>query len=125
MPKSQRTGASQPAAKPGDIFLVDQPRLRSSTYPHYCIVIRIVANRALVNFMSSEFKLFKDDLDIAIYESDDDFKETGLRKSSYVINEEYALVDIPLSNLFTFGGPIGRVTGKLKEKIEDWWGENL
>ena len=110
---------------PGQIFQLDQPRLRRSTHPHYCVVLQVDATHALVNYMSSKFDLFHDERDIAIYPADPEFSASGLRFATYLICEVHGLVKVPIENLYTLGGSVGVATGRFLERIEDWWGEKL
>ena len=124
MSKAQAQTKNKPPTS-GEIYLLDHPRLRSSNHPHYCLVVRVNGTHAIVNFFSSKFDLFKDDKDLAIYDTDTEFVSTGLIVSSYLISEDYALVRVPFSNLFALGASVGKVTGHFKKRVEEWWGESL
>ncbi|MCY3019380.1 MAG: hypothetical protein NTW87_10195 [Planctomycetota bacterium] len=71
--------------------------------------------------MSSEFALFRPGTDLAFYADWPEFKATGLDKSSFLIAGE--AVSVPVTALK--GRALGRVAGKLKALVDDWWGEVL
>lgn len=110
---------------PGEIYLLNQPRLRQSKHPHFCLVLRVEETHALVNFLSSASELFRDGQDFWLHEDDvyGEFKHTGLDKSSYLI--EGAAVQVPIANLFANGPAMGQIQGRLKAQLEDWWGEKI
>lgn len=126
MPKHTSKSTLPESVSPGEIYLLARPRLRMSSHPHYCVVLRVERTEAIVNFMSSEEDCFDDARDVLVRESDDDFKATGLSKRTYVINSEDALVKVSLKNLFEYGGAIGRAEGRFRARIEDEiWGDRL
>jgi hypothetical protein len=85
------------------------------------LLLRVEGTEAAVNFISSEFQLFRPDKDLAIYEEWEEFRATGLERSSFLIDGE--TVQVQLAALK--GVPLGRVGGALKKLVEDWWGEAL
>src|ERR1700690_623123 len=104
--------------------MLSMPRLRRSTHPHPALIIRRTEKFVSLNFISSGFELKGAD-DFSINLDDEDPKEiqlTGLTKSSYLIREE-EYDDLPVETLK--GILLGKITGNLKEKIEDWWGEPI
>jgi hypothetical protein len=112
---------------PGEIYLLDQPRLRKSNYPHYVIVLAVIDGEAWVNFCSSEEQQFMPERgDIMIRRSDIEFKSTGFTKDTFLINQEYARVIVAPENLFELKPrAVGYVSGRFKERIEDYFGDKL
>ena len=112
-----------PSPKSGDIFELSLPKLRQSGHRHPAIFLRASTTHATFTFLSSEFSLCREGKDFPIRKEDEDvaeFSATGLTKSSYLIDSEVEF-DVPLAN---FSGKYrGRISGNLKLRIEDWWGE--
>ena len=116
-----------PTVKPGDIFLLAEPKLRASTHNHYIVVLRLEPRgRVLVSFLSSEAELFDEQKDILIRTTDEEFKATGLKKDTFLINQDYAHMRIPLANLFILQSErTGYVSGEFKKRIESCFGLEL
>jgi hypothetical protein len=109
----------EPAPKPGDIYELIVPKLRRSKHRHPVLFIRVSAAMATFVFLSSEFSLYttKKDFAIRIKNADsEDFKKTGLSKSSYLIDAE-VYFDVLLSQFE--GIYLGKIGGELKARIED------
>jgi hypothetical protein len=109
--------------KAGEIYLLDQPRLRSSGHPHFVVILDVQGDKVVANFMSSELSLFNDEQDIMLRIADAEFASTGLTKDTFVINQDYARVRIPAERLFDLRArPVGAVSGNFKKRIEDYSG---
>ena len=114
-----------PSPNPGDIYKLIVPKLRQSRHRHPVLVLRVSAAGATIVFMSSEFSLYTARKDFAIRTENEDgneFKKTGLGKCSYLIDAE-VYFDVPLSSFE--GEHMGTIDGRLKARIEDWWGEPI
>ena len=105
----------------GEIYFLERPSLRRSVHRHPCLVLRVEGALATVNFISSEFQLFRPGKDLAVYEEWEEFKATGLEHSSFLIDGEAVQVQVTALK----GLPLGRVEGALRKLVEDWWGEPL
>jgi hypothetical protein len=109
---------------PGEIYFLTRPYLRESKHPHPVLIVRRSRDAVTINYMSSSFEL-KRPQDFSIdfeAESKEEIATTGLKKSSYLIQRQ-VFYNVPLEELE--GILLGKITGKLKEKIEDWWGEPI
>ena len=126
MPAPRKPMPAIQNVRPGDIFYLDQPRLRGADDPHYCVVLRLDGDSAFVNFLSSQMDAFDEaEGDILVKSSDAEFPATGLKKDTFVINRSYARVTVPIANLFSLREKVGQVSGEFKRQIEELWGEEL
>jgi hypothetical protein len=107
--------------QPGEIYFLNEPKLRQSRHPHPVIIIEVVnTHTVMVNFISSEFDSFRDGKDLSIRMTDEGFQQTGLTKDSFFIEGQN--LEAEISNL---GRYFGKVTGDIKCRFEDWWGATL
>jgi hypothetical protein len=104
---------------PGEIYFLERPRLRRATHGHPCLVLRVEGGTATINFISSEFGLFRPGTDLAMYDDWPEFGTTGLDTSSFLVGGE--AVQIPVAALPA--QPLGHLEGRLKTLVDDWWGE--
>lgn len=74
---------------------------------------------AVVVYFSTKFDLLDSD-NFVIYDTDQGFVETGLKESSCLVSNH----GVPVKMEF-FDGAIlfGKLTGELRRRVEEWWGE--
>jgi len=72
-------------------------------------------------YFSTKFELLESG-NFSIYETDPGFKESGLDEASYLVSN-YGVPVKP--SFFDEGKVLGVITGDLKRRIEDWWGEPI
>ena len=103
----------------GQIYLSKNAALGKAKYARPCLVVRVELNGAVVVYFSTKFDLF-DSESFAIYDTEPDFKDTGLDESSFLVSSH----GVPVKPDF-FDGAIllGQVTADLKKSVEEWWGE--
>ena len=112
---------------PGDVYLLKEPKLRGSPKNHYCVVLRVQKDGAVINFLSSEPDLFDEQKDLLLRQTDPEFSTTGLPpRDCFYINQDYAIQLVPIQNLFALKpSRVGYISGEFKKRIEDLFGDKL
>lgn len=109
-------------AVPGDIYHLDDDaaRLRDSESGRYVLVLRIEGAYAHIAYFSSRFDLFRPGQDIGIYKDWDEFTATGLTMDCFMVAD-------PLGRTKTakLTSRKGKIEGRFKALVEEWWGEKL
>lgn len=118
---------ANPLVKSGEIYKIDRPRLNNAQWPHYCVVMKVFPDgKVWANFLGSKPDNYRPESgDILLKSTDTDFATTNLSHSTYLINREYARIEIPISNLFELEPRVGYVSGDFKKAIEELSGLEL
>jgi hypothetical protein len=103
----------------GQIYLAKNAQLGKAKYRRPCLVIRTNSSGAVVSYFSTKFDLMESG-DLLLNKNDPNFPSTGLEDSSYLMTDR----DIPVESEFFDGAKyLGCVSGDMKKKVEEWWGE--
>ncbi len=105
----------------GQIYFAKNAVLGKATYARPLLVLRVRDNSALVSLFSTQFELAEPG-DLEIHESDREFKQTGLKKESYLPADREFKVSL---DFFKDADFLGFVSGTIKKRVGDWWGEPL
>ncbi|HLX64150.1 MAG TPA: hypothetical protein VKX17_22950 [Planctomycetota bacterium] len=107
------------AIQAGQIYLSKHAALGKSKYARPCLVMRVDSVGAVVVYFSTKFDLIEPG-NFPIYDTDEGFKETGLKESSYLVCNH----GVPVKMHFFDGAKLlGNLTGELRRRVEEWWGE--
>jgi hypothetical protein len=102
----------------GEIYFVPRVKLGKAEYGRPCLVLRASSSEASVCFFSTKFELLRP-YEVTLYETDVDFKNSGLREASFIVHTPTP--DVPLE-FFKGAKLLGHATGEFKRKVENWWG---
>ncbi len=102
----------------GEIYLIPKGvRIGNAEYARPCLVLRVSKSDASVCYFST--KMEYRDCEVALFETDPDFKESGLRAASFIIED--SLEDVKLE-FFDGAKRWGRASGEFKRQAEEWYG---
>jgi len=109
-------------AIPGEIYLLDDTsaRLRDSESARYVLVLRVEGEHAQIAYFSSRFDILKPGQGISIYKDWEEFPASGLKMDCYLVTDPLGRTKI--SNLTDRKG---KIEGRFKKLVDDWWGEPL
>src|SRR5476649_1429749 len=105
----------------GQIYFIPKVDLGKANNGRPCLVLRASNHDATVCFFSTKIE-YRERGEVVILDTDTDFKASGLRASSYIVD------DLPQDvRLEYFKGAklLGRATGDFKKRVEDWYGAPL
>ena len=105
----------------GQIYFFPKVKLGKAEYGRPGLVLRVWATGASIAYFSTRFDL-KEPHEVAILDTDPEFKATGLRESSYIVDQPAADVSL---DFFKDAKLRGRATGHFKKYVEDWYGEPI
>ena len=87
-------------------------------YGRPCLVLRASKRDATICYFSTKME-YREPGEVEILATDPDFKASGLRDSSFIIDE--ATPDVELE-IFKGAKLLGYATGEFKKRVEDWYG---
>jgi len=102
----------------GQIYFIPKVDLGKADYGRPCLVLRVSKRDATVCYFSTKIE-YREPGEVAILDTDADFKASGLRNSSYIMDE--TTPDVALE-FFKGAKLLGRATGEFKKRVEDWYG---
>ncbi len=105
----------------GQIYFFPKAKVGKSEYPRPGLVLRASATDATVCYFSTKFEL-KEYGAVVIESNDPDFKATGLKDSSYLVDQ--AIAEVPMHS-FKGAKLLGTATGEFKKRVEKWYGLSL
>lgn len=100
--------------QPKEIYLC-KVKYRESFDIRPCIILTVGKNNVTIAFISSAIDLYNHRTHFLIRSDHPDFIHTGLKKTSFVIGDEFK--DSPINKL---GKKIGILTGELAEAFDKW-----
>ena len=103
----------------GQIYFAKHAALGKAKYARPCLVMRVDSAGAVVVYFSTKFGLIEPG-NFPIYDTDEGFKETGLKESSFLVSSHGVPVKL---NFFDGAKLLGKLTGELRRRVEIWWGE--
>jgi hypothetical protein len=109
------------AIRAGQIYLAKNAKLGKAAYPRPCLVLRTSGSDALIAYFSTKFEASLS-RDLSILKTDSGFKESGLKDDSYLVGDRDVTVELIF---FVHAKLLGELSGELKQRVEDWWGEPL
>jgi hypothetical protein len=112
--------ASSRSPLPGEIWLVINPRLPGAEDPHYAVITAVTRDLIYLHFITTDGDVARDD-DFRLAQDMEDFKDTGLSHSCHIRQQFFYGVALKSLN----AKYRGRLTGEVKKKVEDWFGEKL
>ena len=104
--------------EPGQIYFFPKAKVGRSEYPRPGLVLRVSATDATVCYFSTKFEL-KEAGAVVIERTDVDFKTSGLKHASYLVDQAVAEVS---THSFKGAKLLGRANGEFKKRVEDWYG---
>lgn len=107
--------------EPGQIYFFPKVRIGKAEYPRPGLVLQASQLNATVCYFSTKFDLMEIGA-VIIEKIDIDFAASGLKDSSYLIDQ--AISDVP-SQSFKGAKLLGHATGEFKKRIEEWYGMPL
>ena len=107
--------------EPGQIYFFPKVKVGQAEYGRPGLVLRVSKSDASIAYFSTRFDL-KEPHEVAILDSDPEFKASGLRESSYIVDQPAADVDL---SFFKDAKLRGRATGHFKKNSEDWYGASI
>lgn len=105
----------------GQIYFIPKVDLGKADYGRPCLVLRVSKHDVMVCFFSTKIQ-YRQSHEVIIEAADPDFKATGLRDSSYILNTPTP--DVALE-FFNGAKLLGRATGEFKKRVEEWYGMPL
>src|ERR1019366_5300269 len=105
----------------GQIYFLRKAVVGGANYGRPCLVLRASDHDATICFFSTKME-YREPGEVAILATDPDFKASGLRASSFIIDE--ASPDVELE-LFKGAKLLGQATGAFKRHVEEWYGAPL
>ena len=102
-------------------FLRKDVKLGGVNYGRPCLVLRLSKVDATICYFSTKLE-YRKVHEVLIEKTDPDFKATGLRDSSYIL--DYPTDDANL-DFFKDEKLVGRATGAFKKRVERWYGMPL
>jgi len=104
-------------ADAGQIWFLEEPRLGTANHGHYVLIVYPpTQGKVCINFIATG-RTCPEDLEIR--PEDAGFESIGLKHASHLLRNEVR--DIRTA-ILQAGKYKGKISGKLKQKIEDWWG---
>jgi len=105
----------------GDIWFLEYPRLRKADHGHYVLVTQITRSGNLTfNYIATDSTSFQD---FPMSDRFTEFRHTGLSHTSHLLREDVQRMEI--TEFKKQAKYRGQITGELKARIEDWWGEPI
>src|SRR6185503_17121165 len=90
-------------------------------YGRPCLVLRASRHDATICYFSTKME-YREPHEVAIETSDPNFKTSGLRDSSYILNSPTD--DVKLE-FFKGAKLLGCASGEFKKRVEEWYGAPL
>lgn len=107
--------------EPGQIYFFPKVKVGKAEYARPGLVLRVSEFDASIAYFSTKFEL-KEPQEVAILDSDPEFKTSGLRESCYIVDQPAADVDL---DFFKGAKLRGRATGHFKKNVEEWYGASI
>jgi len=107
--------------KAGAIYRAKNAKLGMADYSRPFIVLRASGTDADICFFSTKFELIEAG-DVTLEHTDPDFKASGLKEDSYLVERSSHPVNLDFFNGAT---PLGVAAGEFKKRAEKMWGATL
>ncbi len=92
-----------------------------ASYARPCLVLRASDLDATICYFSTKMQ-YREPGEVEIFSTDPDFKASGLRDSSFIIDELTPDVEL---EMFKGAKLLGCTTGEFKKRVEKWYGMSL